>query len=52
MRGARQLSTVSPDIRPDIRSAAIVRINGGRLATRNGADFQATGLELISPWDL
>ncbi len=36
---------------PDGMIAAIVRINGGRLATRNGADFQTTGLELISPWD-
>jgi predicted nucleic acid-binding protein len=36
---------------PDGMIAAIVRINGGRLATRNLADFQATGLELVSPWD-
>lgn len=31
--------------------AAIARVNGGRLATRNLTDFQTTGLELISPWD-
>jgi predicted nucleic acid-binding protein len=31
--------------------AAIARVNGGRLATRNPSDFQATGLELICPWD-
>lgn len=30
--------------------AAITRVNGGRLATRNMADFATTGLELISPW--
>jgi predicted nucleic acid-binding protein len=36
---------------PDGMIAAIVQINGGRLATRNLADFQTTGLELISPWD-
>jgi predicted nucleic acid-binding protein len=36
---------------PDGMIAAIARINGGRLATRNRADFQTTGLELISPWD-
>ncbi|QCM13911.1 type II toxin-antitoxin system VapC family toxin (plasmid) [Agrobacterium tumefaciens] len=30
--------------------AAIARINGGRLATRNLKDFETTGLELISPW--
>jgi predicted nucleic acid-binding protein len=31
--------------------AAIARINGGRLATRNLADFRTTGLETISPWE-
>lgn len=31
--------------------AAIARVNGGRLATRNLPDFQTTGLELISPWE-
>ncbi len=36
---------------PDGMIAAIARVNGGRLATRNLADFQATGLDLISPWD-
>ena len=36
---------------PDGMIAAIVRVNGGRLATRNLADFRTTGLELISPWD-
>lgn len=35
---------------PDGMIAAIARVNGGRLATRNLADFQTTGLELISPW--
>lgn len=36
---------------PDGMIAAIVRVNGERLATRNVNDFQTTGLELISPWD-
>jgi len=36
---------------PDGMIAAIARVNGGRLATRNLADFATTGLELISPWD-
>lgn len=36
---------------PDGRIAAIVRINGGRLATRNLADFSTSGLDLICPWD-
>jgi len=36
---------------PDGMIAAIAKINGGRLATRNVADFQVTGLELVSPWE-
>lgn len=35
---------------PDGMIAAIARVNGGRLATRNTSDFRTTGLELISPW--
>lgn len=36
---------------PDGMIAAIARVNGGRLATRNLADFEATGLDLVSPWE-
>ncbi len=36
---------------PDGMIAAIARVQGGRLATRNLTDFRTTGLELISPWD-
>lgn len=36
---------------PDGMIAAIAQVNGGRLATRNLADFRATGLDLVSPWD-
>ena len=36
---------------PDGMVAAIARVNGGRLATRNLPDFQTTSLDLISPWD-
>ena len=35
---------------PDGMIAAIARVNGGRLATRNLNDFATTGLELICPW--
>ena len=35
---------------PDGMIAAIARVNGGRLATRDLADFRTTGLELVSPW--
>jgi len=36
---------------PDGMIAAIARVNGGRLATRNLVDFSAAGLGLISPWE-
>jgi predicted nucleic acid-binding protein len=36
---------------PDGMIAAIVRVNGGRLATRNASDFSTSGLELLSPWE-
>lgn len=36
---------------PDGMIAAIARVNGGRLATRNLAHFSTTGLELVSPWE-
>ena len=36
---------------PDGMIAAIARVNDGSLATRNVADFQTTGLTLVSPWD-
>ncbi|MBB4066013.1 PIN domain-containing protein [Gellertiella hungarica] len=36
---------------PDGMIAAIARVNGGRLATRNLKDFETAGLDLISPWE-
>ncbi len=36
---------------PDGMIAAIARVNGGRLATRNLPDFATAGLQLINPWD-
>lgn len=36
---------------PDGMIAAIARVNGARLATRNLTDFRTTGLELMSPWE-
>jgi hypothetical protein len=36
---------------PDGMIAAIARVNGGRLATRNLTDFRTTDLDLTSPWD-
>jgi len=34
----------------DAQIAAICRARGAALATRNLADFQGTGVELINPW--
>lgn len=46
---ARQSIAVSM---PDGMIAAVARVHGGRLATRNIRDFAALGLELINPWEL
>jgi predicted nucleic acid-binding protein len=46
-RAARQGRPVSV---PDGMIAAVASVNGGRLATRNVADFEPAGLDLISPW--
>jgi predicted nucleic acid-binding protein len=35
---------------PDGMIAAIARVNGGRLATRNTRDFAGTGIEVVDPW--
>lgn len=34
----------------DLRLAAIARVHGGRLVTRNVADFAGVGLEIVNPW--
>jgi predicted nucleic acid-binding protein len=36
----------------DAMIAAICRDSGATLATRNAADFEETGIELIDPWKL
>ncbi len=36
---------------PDGMIAAIARVNGGRLATRNLNNFTTTGLDLVNPWE-
>lgn len=35
---------------PDAQIAAICRANGAPLATRDRADFEGTGIELVDPW--
>jgi predicted nucleic acid-binding protein len=39
-----------PISEPDARVAAIARSRGASLATRNTADFENCGVELIDPW--
>lgn len=34
----------------DAQIAAICRVHGATLATRNVKDFQNTGIDLIDPW--
>jgi len=35
----------------DAQIAAVCRARSATLATRNGKDFEGTGVELINPWD-
>lgn len=39
-----------PMTAPDGMIAAIARINGAKLATRDVAGFSTTGLDLVCPW--
>ena len=34
----------------DCQIAAIARVAGATLATRNGADFEGCGIEVVDPW--
>ena len=36
---------------PDGMIAAIAKVNGGKLATRNVPEFATTGLNIVSPWE-
>lgn len=36
---------------PDGMIAAIAKVHGGRLATRNTADYRTCGLDLVNPFD-
>jgi len=35
----------------DAQIAAIARVRGAKLATRNVADFEDCGLDIVDPWD-
>lgn len=36
----------------DAQIAAICRVHGATCATRNGKDFEGTGVKLVNPWDV
>lgn len=40
-----------PISQADAQIAAIVEIHNATLATRNGADFESTGIRLVNPWN-
>lgn len=46
--GMRVVHGLSPN---DSLIAATAKVHGLTLATRNTADFEATGIRLINPWD-
>lgn len=40
-----------PISRADAQIAAIAQVRGAKLATRNVADFENCGLDVVDPWD-
>jgi toxin FitB len=49
--GASRKSSARPISQFDAMIAAIARLHGGKLATRNTADFEYCGIELVNPWE-
>lgn len=45
-------SSGSPISNADAQIAAIVRVHGARLATRNVDDFRGCGIDIVDPWTL
>lgn len=45
-RAGRPIATI------DAQIAAICRLHGASLATRNGRDFEGTGVSVLDPWRL
>ena len=48
---AQRRSLGKPISHADAQIAAIVRVRGARLATRNLTDFANRGLEIVDPWN-
>lgn len=47
---SRRVRLAGPIATADAVIAATTMTHGAQLATRNTADFEAIGLELINPW--
>ena len=48
---AHRRSLGKPISHADAQIAAIARLRGAQLATRNVADFSDCGVDLVNPWD-
>ncbi len=48
---ARRRALGKPINHPDGQIASIARMCGARLATRNRADFEECGVEIVDPWN-
>jgi len=50
-RRCAKLHVPDPRAERDALIAATALVHGMTVATRNGGDFEATGVELVNPWD-
>jgi hypothetical protein len=48
--GAMRKSSGRPISQFDAMIAAIARLNGGKIVTRNTPDFEHSGIDLFNPW--
>jgi predicted nucleic acid-binding protein len=49
--GAGRRSSGKPISQFDAMIAAIVRLHGAKLVTRNTSDFENCGIEMVNPWE-
>jgi predicted nucleic acid-binding protein len=49
---ARRRAAGRPISHADAQIAAIARVRGAKLATRNVGDFEACGLDVVDPWQV